>query len=284
MNIIILGNGQLGSFLFKNLKLNECTVDVIDYPDFDITNQEMIKNVVKKYDLIINAAAYTLVDKAETDKLNCYMINSLGPILLASECIKNDRKFVHISSEVVYGSNNESYVPISENHEKMPVCEYAKSKMIADEYIENLNDPHILLLRSGWLFGPNNDHNFIEKICKLLLSRDEIKVVDDQIGTLSYVGLLLRAIAAFIKGDLPAGIYNVGNAGFPSRYEVACFIKDQLKSECVITRCDSTEFKRIANVAKNSCLDCSKIKKYVQIDETWKEDVLKVLNERHENH
>lgn len=274
MNIIILGNGQLGLFLHKNLKNS----DVIDYPKFDITNQDMIKNIVEKYDIIINAAAYTLVDKAEDDQLNCYMINSMGPIMLASECVRQNRKLVHISTESVYGSNDSNYNPMKENHEKNPINVYAKSKKLADEYIENLNNDKILVLRPGWLFGPDNDHNFVEKIKRVILSKDRINVVDDQIGTMSYVGLLHKAIEAFILERLLGGTYNIGNEGYPSRYDVACFIRDQMKADCIIERCDSNGFKRAANVAKNSCLDCSKINQYVNIDETWQEDVLKVLN------
>ncbi len=275
MKIIIIGNGQLGSFLHKNIKES----NVIDYPEFDITRQDMIKDVVEKYDIIINAAAYTLVDKAEEEQFKCYMINSMGPIMLTTECIKQNKKLVHISTESVYGSNDLNYIPIKETHKKTPINVYAKSKKIADEYIENLNNENILILRPGWLFGPNNDHNFVEKIKRVILSKERINVVDDQIGTMSYVGLLLKAINSFINEKLPAGVYNIGNKGYPSRYDIACFVRDQLKANCIIDRCDSNGFKRAAEVAKNSCLDCNKIKQYVDINEAWQEDVLKVLTE-----
>ena len=273
MNILIIGNGQLGSFLHKNLKDS----DVVDYPEFDLTNQEMIKNAIKNYDVIINAAAYTLVDKAESEQLDCYMINSMGPIMLASECIKQRKKLVHISTEAVYGSNDPSYQPLVEDSEKHPTNIYAKSKKIADDYLESLNSEDILILRPGWLFGPNNDHNFIEKIRRIILSKEKINVVDDQIGTMSFVGLLEKAITIFIEEKLPAGTYNIGNPEYPSRYDVACFVRDQLNASCIIERCDSLGFKRIADVAKNSCLDCSKLKKFVNLDESWQEDVKKVL-------
>ena len=273
-NIIIIGNGQLGSFLHNKMKNSA----VIDYPEFDITDYEMIKKIIADYDIIINAAAYTLVDKAETDQLNCYMINSMGPIMLASECSKYEKMFIHISTEAVYGSNDLNYQPLKENHDKTPVNVYAKSKKIADEYIENLNNDKILVLRPGWLFGPNNDHNFVEKIKRVISNKDKINVVDDQIGTMSYVGLLHKAIESFISGRLPGGTYNIGNEGYPSRYDVACFVRDQLKTDCIIERCDSNGFKRAANVAKNSCLDCSKIKQYIDINEMWQDDVLKILN------
>lgn len=272
-NIIIIGNGQLGLFLHKNIKGS----DVIDYPEFDITNQTMIKDAVEKYDIIINAAAYTLVDKAETDQLNCYKINSMGPTMLATECVEQNKKLVHVSTEAVYGSDDNSYTPLKETNDKNPVNIYAKSKKIADEYIENLNSEKILILRPSWLFGPDNDHNFVEKIKRLILSKDSIKVVDDQIGTMSYVGLLLKAVEAFIAGRLPAGTYNIGNPGYTSRYDVACFVRDCLGANCAIERCSSDEFKRTANVAKNSCLDCSKLKEYVDLSETWQDDVKNIL-------
>ena len=281
-NIIILGNGQLGSFLFKNLKINDYNINVIDYPEFDITNQQMIKDIVKKYDIIINAVAYTLVDNAETDQLNCFMINSMGPIMLVSECIKNNKKIIHISTESVYGSNDLNYIPSKETDIKQPVNVYAKSKNIADQYIENLNNENILLLRSGWLFSPNNGHNFIKKIKRVLLAKEKIKVVTDQIGTLTYAGLLLNAIKLFLINKLPAGTYNIGNIGYPSRYDIACFIKEQINANCIIEKCDSNEFKRTAEIAKNSCLNCNKLNQYMNINETWQEDVLKVLNDKGE--
>ena len=277
--ILTIGNGQLGSFLNKHLKFKN--IEVVDYPEVDITNQIDIQKMVEENDIIINdinAAAYTLVDKAETDQLNCYMINSMGPIMLASECLKQGKRLVHISTESVYGSNDLNYVPMKETEEKKPVNVYANSKKIADDYIESLDSNDILLLRPGWLFGPNNDHNFIEKIKRVIQSKDRISVVDDQIGTMTYVGLVKEAIEAFIEDRLPAGTYNIGNPEYPSRYEVACFVRDQINQDCVIERCDSSGFKRVADVAKNSRLDCSKIKEYVDLDETWQEDVLKVLN------
>lgn len=276
-NIIILGNGQLGSFLYKNWKLENYNINVIDYPNFDITNQQMIKNIVSNYDIIINAAAYTLVDNAQNDILKCYNINTVGPIMLTSECIKQNKKLIHISTESIYGSNNINYIPLKETDQKTPINVYAKSKYLADKFIQNFNNKNILILRPGWLFGPNNDHNFIEKIKKVILSKDKIKVVIDQIGTMTYVGLILQAIELFLSNILPHGTYNIGNNQFPSRYDIACFVKDTLKANCIIEKCTSNEFKRIANIGINSCLNCNKIKKYFNITTNWKQDVLKVL-------
>lgn len=277
-NIIILGNGQLGSFIYKNWKLKDYNINIINYPTFDITNQEMIKTIVSNYDIIINAAAYTLVDKAQTDQLNCFNINSVGPMMLASECIKNNKLLIHISTESIYGSNDVNYIPILQSDQKNPINIYAKSKYLADYFIQNINNQNILILRSGWLFGPNNDHNFIEKIKNVILQNDKIKVVTDQIGSLTYVGLILQAIELFLTNKLPADTYNIANNQFASRYEVACFVRDFLNANCIIEKCSSNEFKRAAEVAKNSCLDCNKIKKYFNIKTNWKQDVLKVLN------
>jgi len=275
--VIILGNGQLGSFIYNNWSLKNYEINVIDYPEFDITNQKMINNIVNNYDIIINASAYTLVDQAENDILNCFNTNSMGPIMLSNECIKKQKKLIHISTESVFGSNDINYIPLNENDNKHPINVYAKSKKIADDFIENVNNGNILILRPGWLFGPNSDHNFVSKIKKIILNKTNIKVVNDQIGTMSYVGLLLKAIESFLMEKLPFGTYNIGNNEFPSRYDVACFVRDQLKSNCIIEKCSSDEFKRVANVAKNSCLNCQKIKQYLDLSETWKEDVIKIL-------
>lgn len=275
--VIILGNGQLGSFIYNNWSLKNYEINVIDYPEFDITNQKMIKDIVDNYDIIINAAAYTFVDKAENDILNCFNINSMGPIMLANECIKQNKKLIHISSEVIYGSNDLQYIPLKETDNKNPVNVYSKSKKLADDFIENINNGLILILRSGWLFGPNSEHNFVSKIKKVLMNNTNIKVVDDQIGTMAYVGLLLKAIEAFLIEKLPFGTYNIGNDRYVSRFDVACFVRDQIKSNCIIEKCSSEYFKRIANIAKNSCLNCQKIKQYLDLSETWQEDVIKIL-------
>lgn len=277
--IIILGNGQLGNFIYKNWKLIEYQINVIDYPQFDITNQQMIKNIIINYDIIINAAAYTLVDKAESEQLKCFEINSIGPMMLASECIKYNKKLIHISTEAVFGSNDPNYTPLKENDIKNPVNVYAKSKYLTDEFIQNLINENILILRPGWLFGPNNNHNFIEKIKTVMLNKEKIKVVTDQIGTLTFVGDILIAIEAFLTNKLPSGIYNIGDVGYPSRYDIACFVKDQINANCIIEKCLSEDFKRTANVAKNSCLDCSKIKQYISVFNKWQDNVIKVLKE-----
>lgn len=284
--IIVLGNGQLGNYIYNNLlKEVSCpenySIEVIDYPDFDIIDEDHVKKVVDNYDIIINAAAYTNVDKAESDSLNCMMINSSGPISIAGKVLLYpDKKFVHISSEVVYGSNDPEYKKLNELSPKNPVNVYSKSKKSADDYIEGLMKltHNLLILRSGWLFGPNNNHNFIEKIRKLLSEKQEINVVNDQIGTLTYVDLILKSIISFIEGELPSDVYNIGNEGYPSRYEVACFVKQCMGYNCKINECDSSGFKRVAEVAKNSCLDCSKIDSYIKFKRpNWKIDVEKVL-------
>lgn len=282
--IIIIGAGQLGSYLNKNLKVEDSVIDIIDYPNFDITKQDQVADIVNKYDIIINAAAYTNVDGAETDQLKCMAVNSSGPITFAGDVLtRMNKKFIHISSEVVYGSNDPNYKLLTEESSKNPTCAYSRSKKLADDYIENLmklNIENLLLLRPGWLFGPNNDHNFIEKIRKLLTEKEEIKVVNDQIGTLTHVSLIVHAIEDYINGKLPGDVFNIGNEGIASRYEVACYIKELINSNCKINECTSDEFKRVANIAKNSSLDCSKIDKFITFKRpNWKDDVKRVLLE-----
>lgn len=281
MKTVIIGAGQLGLYLFRHLRIDGL-IDIVDYPDFSITDPEKVRNLVSRYDVIINAAAYTNVDKAESDRVSCISVNSFGPILLSQEMLKHpEKKLVHISSEVVYGSNDPYYQSLKEEDDKHPTCVYALSKKLADDYIENLYSigvSNILLLRSGWLFGPDNDHNFIEKIRRLLLEKETLNVVSDQVGTLTHVSLIQYAIEDHLNGRLPADAYNIGNSGFVSRYEIACYMKELIGSNCRISHCSSKEYPRAANVAKNSKLNCSKLDKFISFNRVdWRKDVERTL-------
>lgn len=279
MKALIIGNGQLGSYIYNHWNnFNNIEIYVVDYPQFDITNKELCQNAVKENDIIINCAAYTLVDKAEEDFQNCMRINCNGPMNLAFYCKKYNKKLIHISSQSVYGSNDDRYYPMTETHKTTPTTIYSISKLNGDNNIQCIMNRNYLILRSGWLFGPNNDHNFIQKIKQLLLSKDQIKVVTDQIGSLTSVEIVSNAIKDYINGYIPAGLYNIANDEYASRFQNANFVKSNIESKCIIHPCLSDEFKRTANVAKNSCINCNKIKKFITFKiPTWKEDVLKVL-------
>lgn len=273
--ILILGSGQLGKYLHEHLKYENV---LMSRQELDITDSKQIDAELFKYDYIVNCAAYTNVDKAEEDQESCFNVNYKAVDYIAKQCFRLGKKLVHISSETVYGSNDPDYSLLTESSLTTPTCVYSLSKLLGDVAIQAVPALDYCILRSGWLFGPNSDHNFITKIEKLLRSYDEIKVVNDQIGSLTYVGVICKAVENYIDGLIPTGVYNIANEGIASRHQVALFVREVTRANCAIAECASTDFKRAADVAKNSCLDCSKLKSCIDFEiPDWREDVRQML-------
>lgn len=205
---------------------------LFSHNDIDICNKTDIKQVVAKYDIIINCAAYTNVDAAENNKKLCLDINGESLLALAEECKLKNKKLIHISSDFVYGTilHKINCGELTENEILNPINTYGYSKLIGEQHILNTLISNYLILRVSWVFG--NKSNFIQKIVEGLISKDKKKlfVVNDQIGRPTSVHLISKTILAYIYDDIPAGIYNLQNNGTNiSKFELAKYIKKYIK-------------------------------------------------------
>ena len=199
MKILVTGcNGQLGHAMQEiSTYLSEWTWKFTDLPELDITNPEQVNQTVKNFqpDWIINAAAYTDVDGAETNQELAFRVNAEGPHNLAKAVIEANAKLVHISTDYVFdGTKNEPY---TETDQPNPLQVYGKSKLEGETLIQETGVPGIII-RTSWLYG-SHGNNFVKTILRLADEKDEIQVVDDQIGSPTNVGDLAEAILELLS-------------------------------------------------------------------------------------
>ena len=259
LKILVTGkDGQLG-YALQELSENqfEFTWKFTDRSELDITNSINTQTVLKEFqpDWIINAAAYTDVDGAESNEEIAYKVNADGPYILAKSAKDIGAKLVHISTDYVFdGTKNEPY---TETDKPNPLQIYGKSKLEGENKIKEVDVPGIIL-RTSWLYGHHGE-NFVKKIMKLSEEKEEIQVVDDQIGSPTYTNDLVEAIFelmldhSFQKMEL----IHFANQGGISWYEFATKIVFLYGKKCILKPISSDTVKQVARRPKFSKLDTS---------------------------
>ena len=277
MKILITGaNGMLAKSVRKRLEGNEliCT----DVEDLDITNEEtVLKKVAEvKPEYIINCAAYTAVDKAETAGEIVEKINADGPRNLAKAAKENDCVLVHISTDYVFGGDLDVEKDYKEDDPKNPVTAYGITKLHGEEAIkENLDKYYIF--RTAWLYGDGN--NFVRTMLKLGEEKDELNVVSDQHGSPTYAEDLANFIGEAIEKKIPYGIYNATNEGYTTWYDFTKAIFEYAGIVCRVNPVTTEEYIEMMKVTqakrpKNSQMSKEKLKSAgIEVPE-W-EDALK---------
>ena len=222
IKVLVTGvNGQLGYDVLK--RLTEIGIENIgvDLSDFDITNKELTESYIlrTKPDVVVHCAAYTAVDKAEDDQDKCYSINVNGTKYIAEACKKIDAKIVYISTDYVFdGSGNE---PQKEDKVTDPVNYYGYSKEQGEVAVREIIEKHFII-RTSWVYGKNGN-NFVKTMLKLAQDRNELNVVNDQIGAPTYTSDLAVLICNMIQ-TTKYGTYHGVNEGYCSWYEFAVAI------------------------------------------------------------
>ncbi len=254
--------------------------------ELDIANIDQTKLQLKNHlpQYIINTAAYTKVDQAEKESEYCYSVNLDAAIHLAITCKNQNIRFIHFSSDYVFHDLH-NHQPYKEDHLKNPQGVYAKSKSMAEDKIMELNSD-ATILRCSWIYS-SYGHNFVKTILKLSKTHNEIKVVNDQIGSPTYAAniaeLLLDIIYhEVIKDKKINGIYHYCNEGFTSWYDFAKSIIEISNLETDILPISTKEYNALALRPPYSVLDCSKIKNALGISIPFWTDSLKLcLNKMH---
>ena len=252
--VIIGGNGMLGTDLHELAIASGYEVIIFDRPDFDITNKADVKRAVASGDVIVNCAAYTAVDKAESEPEAAYAVNAAAVKNLGEVCASANKYLVHISTDFVFGDDSDR--PLKETDSPSPLSVYGRTKL-EGEILLSQTPCRAGIIRVQWTYGKGGN-NFIYKIVELAKSRPELKVVDDQVGAPTPTASAAAAILCFLEKQ-PEGIFHFAAKGYASRYETAIFIADKLGLDVKISPCASTEFPAPAARPLNSRFDCSKI-------------------------
>lgn len=283
-NILVTGaNGQLGQSL-KQLAGNypEFNLLFTDYEDLDITDAAALDAYFagQQIDACINCAAYTAVDKAESDEDKAFLLNFQAVLSLAEVCARYNAQLVHISTDYVFSGKQN--VPYSEQDDTDPESIYGASKVRGEAAALGYN-PSTIVIRTSWLYS-EFAVNFVKRMKELMQERQELTVVFDQTGTPTYAGDLAKAILdiltfRFANPDTEiGGIYHYSNEGVTSWYDFAVTIKELTGATTTITPVTSDKYKTAAKRPAYSVLNKEKIKTTFGIQiPYWKDSLSKLL-------
>lgn len=283
MKILITGaNGMLAKSVKKRLeKGNEliCT----DVADLDITKEDDVSRFVAntKPDYIINCAAYTAVDKAETAGEIVEKINADGPRNLAKAAKEWNAVLVHISTDYVFGGDLDVEKDYKEENSKAPVTVYGITKLHGEEQIQANTDQYYIF-RTAWLYGDGN--NFVRTMLNLGESKDEISVVADQHGSPTYAEDLANIIGEAIEKQIPYGIYHATNEGYTTWYDFTKAIFEYTGIICKVNPVTTEEYIKMMNIVqakrpKNSQMSKEKLKEAgIEVPE-WEDALKRYLKE-----
>ena len=266
-------NGQLGTALQTLLKDK---ADYIDRDELDLTDETQVKDFFahKKYDFVINCAAYTAVDKAEDDKDNAFKVNALAPLYLA----KYAKNIIHISTDYVF--DGKSHRPYKEEDLTTPLSIYGKTKREGElNVLENADTA--IIIRTAWLYSPHGS-NFVKTMRKLGFERESLNVVFDQVGTPTNAYDLATAIVNIIPQikDKEKEVFHFTNEGVCSWYDFALEIMEQSKLKCNLNPIESKDYPTPAPRPHYSVLNKQKIKQRFNITiPHWKEGLKQCLKQ-----
>ncbi len=280
--ILVTGaNGQLANEI-KTISAHYPLYQFLftDKEQLPIENTEALQLFFDKHqiDYCINCAAYTAVDKAESDEGKAFLINADAVGELATICSAHHTKFIHISTDYVYDGSK--LIALKEEDAVAPLNVYGWSKLKGEELALNKN-PSALIIRTSWVYS-SFGNNFVKTMLRLFKEKKEINVIDDQYGSPTYAFDLANIIMIFIKrmewGEAFFGIANYCNSGITTWYEFAETIKGMVSSNCKINPIPTSSYKTAAKRPQHSVLDTSKIKELLHLDiPSWKHSLQKCL-------
>lgn len=275
MKILLFGkDGQVGWELRRSLSyLGELVC--LGRKEADLQNLPVLRGIIQHHqpDILVNAAAYTAVDNAESDHRTAQAINAIAVGVLAEEAAKHNAWIVHYSTDYVYDGTKSS--PYLESDVTSPISVYGKTKREGDELIRKHNSKH-LIFRTSWVYAARG-RNFVKTVLALAQKRDDLRIIDDQFGAPTSAGLIADVTAFIIylvtqqrkpwRNDC-AGTYHLVAAGETSWFGVAKFVLEQAEARGLAIRVkpsqlqaiSADEYQLIAKRPKNSRMDTDKLR------------------------
>lgn len=289
-SILVFGiNGQVGSALLNSLK-GLGTINAYDFPEVDFNKDETLDSVIKTVnpDLIINAAAYTAVDKAEEESEKARQINGYFVGYLAKTAHKHKISLIHYSTDYVFdGKKGSDYF---ESDQTNPINEYGFSKLIGEQEIQEIGGANIIL-RTSWVYSLSGN-SFVTKVLKWARNNPELRIVDDQISNPTWATMLAEMTAKIVgMGEenwyefftKKQGLYHLSGKGAVSRFDWAKEILalDSNKKEHIVTDIKPTKSKAFptpANRPQYSSLNCSKFEtSFNLVVPSWQESLSQAM-------
>ena len=262
MNVVVLGsNGQLGRSLIASMP-DGVHVTGLDLPDVDITNRRSVSRAFRELRpaVIVNAAAYTAVDQAESDADTAHLVNAVGARITAEEACNLRAKYWYVSTDFVFdGRKSEPYSP---GDAPGPLSVYGSSKLKGEEAVLDATQGEACVIRTAWLYS-RFGKNFVKTMLNLMAEREELRIINDQTGTPTWATSLAQALWKGVQEGRATGIHHYTDFGRATWFEFAVAIYrtarklGQLRSETKLIPVASNEYQTDAVRPRFSVLDCS---------------------------
>ena len=290
MRILVTGkNGQLGRSIHKVISTNSTEINTnqnlnefvfVGRGELDLSQEEGVANYFNnndKFDFIINCAAYTAVDKAEQEQELANQVNHLAVKQLAEIANKQQAKLMHISTDYVFdGESKKSY---TETDETNPINIYGKTKLAGEKALQKIMPTNAIIIRTSWVYSEYGN-NFVKTMLRLGKERDEISVVDDQIGSPTYATDLANVILDIVQNvefkepSQTTQIYHYSNEGEISWYEFAKEIFELTDIQCSVSSITTEQYPTPAKRPKKTLMNKDKIAKKFSVNTPdWKESL-----------
>ena len=282
MKILVTGkNGQLGKSIHKIVTNNEQTDEFVftGREELDLNSTDSITGHFNhnNFDIIINCAAHTAVDKAEEEAVLANQINHLAVAQLAQIAKTQQAKLIHISTDYVFdGENNKPY---TETDATNPINIYGKTKLAGEKVLKKIMPTDAIIIRTSWVYSEYGN-NFVKTMLRLGKQRDELSVVSDQIGSPTYAADLANAILdaiqnkAFKKAGQKTQVHHYSNAGEISWYEFSKEIFELADIQCRVNPITTEQYPTPAKRPKNTLMNKDKIAKTFSVNiPDWKESL-----------
>lgn len=276
MRILLFGkNGQVGKALVPLLQPLGDLISV-GHEDLDVADSVKLRNLLRTHrpDVVVNASAYTNVDRAELEKEIAWKVNAEAPGIMMEELNPWKGILIHFSTDYVFdGMKHEPYV---EDDAANPINEYGRSKLGGESLIRARGGRY-LILRTGWVYAEDSP-NFISNVYQWATTQEILRIVDDQVGSPTWARMLAEQTARLLaRNTIPdlvaenAGIYHCVGKGAVSRYDLArkllFLLPPHVKVKTtIILPVKSSEFQNLAIRPKNSALDCTKFEKSFEVN------------------
>ena len=279
MNILITGcEGQLGNEIRLLQPLHEKHVFFnTDVAELDITDQQAVERYVDEHEIdgVVNCAAYTAVDRAESDKERATAINTLAPTFLAAAIERRGGWLIHVSTDYVFDGTK--HLPYVETDTPCPEGVYGSTKL-AGEFGATKFCKRTVIVRTAWLYSPFGN-NFVRTMMRLGREREQLNVVFDQIGTPTYAADLAGAIMSIVEHGVVPGVYHYTNEGVCSWYDFTKSIHRIAGiTGCTVLPIHTSEYPTPATRPAMSVLDKTKIKTTFALTiPHWEESLVKCI-------
>lgn len=285
MNIVVTGaNGQLGQAIQKIADHHpENRFRYTDLPETDITDEAQVLQVLSDFhaDFLINCAAYTAVDMAESNPEQAFRVNETGPAVLASACRQQKCKLIHISTDYVFSGRG--FIPWQPADPVDPQSVYARSKAAGEHAVLD-SGAAAWIIRTSWLYAEFGQ-NFVKTMIRLGQDRDSLQVVADQIGSPTYAEDLAAACLKLMASEdsrpeiRSQQIYHFANQGVASWYDFSMAVMEMTGSACQITPVPTEAYPLPAPRPRYSVLDSSLMARHLNLDiPYWRHSLKKCIN------